>query len=122
MPSASRARTAARTAAHMNGRCPATALPAALETTDMMKGDRNCAIYMAADSSGITVETASLPALCDVAAIMHGIPAPFAKPTMNEPATDIAAPDAAAMIRYPAQKSAGAAKCALEPSAPRIFT
>ena len=97
-------------AAHIKGRWATPAFPAAFVTTDMIKGDKNCAIYIAAESSGITVETASLPALCDAAAIIHGIPAPFEKPTMNDPIIDSTALDANAMIIYPAKKSAGATK------------
>ena len=110
MYTASTARATDSTPAHMNGRCLNAVPPAMFVTDDIMNGDRNCEIYIAAESSGITVDTASLPALCDAAAIIHGIPAPFAKPTMNEPITDSAAPCANARIRYPAQKSAGAAK------------
>ena len=122
MLTAKAARISARMAAHMNGMCLRPVLLRTALTPDIMNGDRNCAMYIAADMRGITVETASLPALCEAAAMMHGIPAPFAKPTMNDPITEIVALGAKAISMYPMKKSAGAAKCAFEPAAFLIFT
>lgn len=68
-----------------NGPNPVNQCPKSCSMPERMNGAKNCARYMAMDSSGITVEAAVFPALMDAEEMMNGIPTPLANPMHQDP-------------------------------------
>lgn len=72
-----------------------------------MSGERNCPIYNAAESNGITVEAASFPAFIEAMVLRYGTPMPLAMPMKAEPASSSGSEDPSDSSRYPAMNHTG---------------